>query len=886
MSVEEQTPYNQYIGNGVSTVFAYQFQILDQNDLAVYVGAVLQVRGTDYGISGVGSITGGQVTFAVAPGSGIDVLIFRSMTLERDTDYQTNGDLREVVLDRDFNRLWMAIQGQQANMFGSLRLPFPEVADPLPPKASRAGGLLGFDSVGKPSIYPGAESLLESAERAEAAAYTAEAAASVAVQAKNDAVAAAGAIGPIKFYSTYAQAVADIASVPVDGLVEISQDETHAGARTRYFKRLGNVLEFAVNLDQLRLDLAKTTGAKLVGIAYGGTVQDALLFVTPQMHTSTAGTGSDDSAALQWAFDSGLPVQLGGFSYKTNKLLTSVDKTISINGNDAKILCTAAGGVDIKLRPGEDYFFGTGFRVIADGALSGDGLHVWSATSVAHGSPSVQLNNVYVSRSDVANGFNRAFFLENVFQTTLNNLHIRGSTFGAVFDSCVSVSMLNPDIVFSDTGFKTLATNRGCEGFRLNGGFIYNNRVSMDVFRVLDIQLQGTHLLGREKILRIERSFQSSFSGAVWYCDTFDGTERDLISSHDTVQSVRFTDITVELVGPALGHHNAFVANSGFIQNSITACRFRNLTLNSGANDNVVTSVILEKTGGVTNLTDNGLRNKKIGIFGDGVSSLDFSYSGTTQLRLSPNLVTVETPMTVKSVTDFYNVLDLHQSDATTVTDYDARISISNATGVNAGGMITLAAVNIRPSTDGGMDVGTASRRFNTFFGVNGAINISDGRYKTEPQSIPDSWLDAAGDAGPELWKWLDSVALKGELARTHCGPIAQHLVDAFVRHGVMEEGSTDSPFGGLCYDEWEDEYEPVMGTRQVEYADTDGNLVLVDEKYDTGEKRLVTKAGNRWSIRPDQCLWLRMAWMDREHKLVLGRVERLEQFISANSTQ
>ena len=704
--------------------------------------------------------------------------------------------------------------------------------------------------------------------------------------ARDDAVAAAGAIGPSKFYSTYAQALADIANITVDALIEISQDETLDGARTRYFKRVGNVLEFAVNLDQVRLDLAKSTGARLVAMAYGGTVQDALLFVTPQMHTSTAGSGSDDSAALQWAFDSGLPVQLGGFSYKAIKLLTSVDKIISINGNDAKILCTAAGGVDIKLRPGEDYFFGTGFRVIADGALAGDGLHVWSETSVAHGSPSLHLNDVYVSRSAVTNGFNKAFFLENIFQSTLNNLHIRGSAFGAVFDSCVSVAMWNPDIVFSDTGFKTLATNRGCEGFRVSGGFIYNNRVSMDLYRVLDIQFHGTHLLGREKILRIERSFQSSFSGAVWYCDTFDGIERDLISSHDTVQSVRFTDITVEHVSAAVGHHNSFVANSGFIQNSFTACRFRNLTLNAGADDNVVTATILQKTSGVANIIDNGARNKKIGIYGDGVSSLDFAYSNVPQLRLSGNLVTVETPLTVKSVTDFYNVLDFHQSDAAVATDYDARISISNATGVNAGGMMTISALNIRPSVDGGMDMGQASRRFGTYFGVTGAINISDGRYKTEPQGIPDSWLDAAGEAAPLLWNWLDSVVLKGELARTHCGPIAQHLADAFVRHGVMEEGSTDSPFGGLCYDEWEDEYEPVMGTRQVEYADTDGILVLVDEKYDTGEKSLVTKAGNRWSIRPDQCLWLRMAWMDREHKRVLRRVERLEQIIGTNSKQ
>lgn len=275
MSVEDKPPFSEHTGNGITTVFAYQFQILDQGDLAVYVDSVLKVLGADYSISGVGSPSGGQVTFTAAPAVDADVLLFRSMVLERDTDYQTNGDLREVVLDRDFDRLWMVVQGQQTDIRCTLRLPFPEVVDPLPSKSSRAGGLLGFDSTGLPAIYPGAQEILDSAERAEAAADTAEAAAAVAVQAKDDAIAAAGAIGPIRFYGTYALALADVTNIPVNGLIEIARDETLSDARTRYFKRVGDVLEFAVNLDQLRIDLAATGGSARVGFD-GGTVQDVL----------------------------------------------------------------------------------------------------------------------------------------------------------------------------------------------------------------------------------------------------------------------------------------------------------------------------------------------------------------------------------------------------------------------------------------------------------------------------------------------------------------------------------------------------------------------------------------------------------------------------------
>lgn len=86
-------------------------------------------------------------------------------------------------------------------------------------------------------------------------------------EARDDAVAAAGAIGPIKFYGTYAQAMGDAANWPTDGLIEIARDETRDGARTRY-RPNGAALDFVVNLDQLRIDLI--TGNADVGIRARG----------------------------------------------------------------------------------------------------------------------------------------------------------------------------------------------------------------------------------------------------------------------------------------------------------------------------------------------------------------------------------------------------------------------------------------------------------------------------------------------------------------------------------------------------------------------------------------------------------------------------------------
>ncbi|MBW9419989.1 hypothetical protein FHC65_22325, partial [Enterobacter roggenkampii] len=76
--------------------------------------------------------------------------------------------------------------------------------------------------------------------------------------------------------------------------------------------------------------------------------------------------------------------------------------------------------------------------------------------------------------------------------------------------------------------------------------------------------------------------------------------------------------------------------------------------------------------------------------------------------------------------------------------------------------------------------------------------------------------------------------------------------------------------FGLLCYDEWGDEYEKVLGIR--DNLDTGEQ-----EEFDTGEVRLVKAAGNRWGIRPDQCLFLEAAYQRRNQERLLKRIEALE---------
>lgn len=88
--------------------------------------------------------------------------------------------------------------------------------------------------------------------------------ATLSYQYMTDAKAAASAIGPVKFFDTKAQADAAIGTLANGDIIEISQDETRAGARTRYKVQAG-ALVFVVNLDQVRIDLTQPVGNEPTG---------------------------------------------------------------------------------------------------------------------------------------------------------------------------------------------------------------------------------------------------------------------------------------------------------------------------------------------------------------------------------------------------------------------------------------------------------------------------------------------------------------------------------------------------------------------------------------------------------------------------------------------
>ena len=93
--------------NGAQTVFAVPFEFFDNSDLKVYVAGVLKSEGTgsaNYGVSG-GAGSTGTVTFVSGVTASATVVITRSITIERVTDFTAGADINRAALNTQLDTL-------------------------------------------------------------------------------------------------------------------------------------------------------------------------------------------------------------------------------------------------------------------------------------------------------------------------------------------------------------------------------------------------------------------------------------------------------------------------------------------------------------------------------------------------------------------------------------------------------------------------------------------------------------------------------------------------------------------------------------------------------------------------------------------------------------
>ena len=104
MAVPEQTPYKEYTGNGITTSFALKFQCESKDHLIVLVDDIEPPIAT-------WSLTGGNVVFTTAPAAGQKITLQRNTPFGRTTDYQSyNNSFRPPAVNKDFDWIWLKLQ--------------------------------------------------------------------------------------------------------------------------------------------------------------------------------------------------------------------------------------------------------------------------------------------------------------------------------------------------------------------------------------------------------------------------------------------------------------------------------------------------------------------------------------------------------------------------------------------------------------------------------------------------------------------------------------------------------------------------------------------------------------------------------------------------------
>lgn len=144
-----------YNGDGSTKIFPYTNKITATSDLIVTVGGTLQVLDTDYTVSGVLVVTGGNVTFTVAPPTGTDnVIIVRNTPDTQGSVIPEGGAFPAKTVEDGLDKATILAQQNADLIARAITQPDADVTaiGDLPTKALRANKHLAFDGDGDPTL--------------------------------------------------------------------------------------------------------------------------------------------------------------------------------------------------------------------------------------------------------------------------------------------------------------------------------------------------------------------------------------------------------------------------------------------------------------------------------------------------------------------------------------------------------------------------------------------------------------------------------------------------------------------------------------------------------------------------------------------------------------
>jgi hypothetical protein len=131
-----------------------------------------------------------------------------------------------------------------------------------------------------------------------------------------------------------------------------------------------------------------------------------------------------------------------------------------------------------------------------------------------------------------------------------------------------------------------------------------------------------------------------------------------------------------------------------------------------------------------------------------------------------------------------------------TINSYGSNLSYATGSVVRMNNDASQFYVN----TDNSMNLGIGHLRWNTLFASNGTINTSDTNEKQQIAALTEAEMTAAKAISQlfKTFKWNDSVAEKGDAARTHTGVIAQD-----VQAAMSAAGLNAANYAFWCSDTW-----------------------------------------------------------------------------------
>ncbi|EPL8678327.1 hypothetical protein N0P70_004287 [Klebsiella michiganensis] len=275
MTVSTEVDHNDYTGNGVTTSFPYTFRIFTKTDLMVQVvdlneNISVLILDTDYSVTGAGSYSGGSVVLSSPLANGWQISISRELPATQETDLRNQGKFFAEVHEDAFDKLTMLIQqcfsflrlalrkpSFIANYYDALNNRIRNLRDPSQAQDAATKNYVDGQIVDNTNAWQEGDRVLDQ-----------------------------------KIDENFSRTIrVPENSVDVAPVLEARKNSIFGWNSSGQPVPVFSMTETA----DLALQLASNTtglGASLVGLEYGGTVQDGIKYITPFMFKSLVSGGN------------------------------------------------------------------------------------------------------------------------------------------------------------------------------------------------------------------------------------------------------------------------------------------------------------------------------------------------------------------------------------------------------------------------------------------------------------------------------------------------------------------------------------------------------------------------------------------------------------------